>query len=169
MELVAVLFVVSALLLFVAVITLITLLIARPQRKRRLSFKKRHGLDQRQPLAGFEQRLAMAMFTEGREVFVTAFCTEVEVLSVTATVGTARQCRPSDRVENWGQKARRLGASQIRQYHNHPNVWGRSIPSSRDYSTNKYLRGCVEPYGIRLHTLLIYKPWFGTYMVKEYH
>src|SRR4051812_24780372 len=141
----------------------------RPRRgRRRPAFKKRHGLDRRQPLAGFDRKLATAMFDEGKEVFVTAFCTDDEVVAVTATVGTARRCRPSDRVENWGMKASRLGATQIRQYHNHPDVLGRSIPSGADRRSHQYLRACVEPYGVRFHSLLIYKPWLGSYTVKEY-
>ena len=110
------------------------------RKRRRPPFKQLYDLDRRQPLAGFERKLALAMFAESREVYVTAFCSENEVLRVTATIGTVNRCGPSDRVENWGMKARQLGATQVRQYHNHPDVFGRSVPSRQDYASNKILR-----------------------------
>ena len=129
---------------------------ARLTRKRLPAFKKRYDLDRRQPLDGFERKLAMAMFSVGREVWVTVFCDEREVLAVTATIGSTRRCKPSDKIHNWGAKACRLRATQIRQYHNHPDIWGRSTPSAMDWRSHAYMRQCVEPYGFRMHTLLIY-------------
>lgn len=162
----------SAVFLFLIVLFVVAVLrsggTTKRKRTRKKPFKVRYDLDRRQPLAGFEEKLALAMFAEGKEVFVTAFCNDIEVLRVTATIGTVRRCGPSDLVENWGMKAQRLEATQVRQYHNHPDVWGRSFPSPQDYSSNKYLRSCVEPYGVRFHALLIYKTWFGTHAVKEY-
>jgi DNA repair protein RadC len=157
---------------FIVLLVLLISLAMRPttrvRRKRLPAFKRRYDLDRRQPLDGFEQKLAMAMFSVQREVWVTVFCNESEVLAVTATIGSKYRCRPSDKIHNWGPRARRLGATQIRQYHNHPDIWGRSTPSTQDWNSNRYMRRCVEPYGIRMHTLLIYKPWFGGFKVQEY-
>jgi DNA repair protein RadC len=158
---------------FVAVIIALLLLgrfwkrTARP-RRRASPFKERYDLNRCQPIPEFERKLARAMFAEVKEVFVTAFCTENEVLRVTATIGTTYRCRPSDRVDLWGQRAVQLQATQVRQYHNHPHIRGRSKPSRQDYRSNKSMRSRVEPYGIRFHGFLIYKPWLGRYTIKEY-
>jgi hypothetical protein len=138
-------------------------------RRRRPPFKNRYDLNRRQSISEFERKLARAMFIEVNEVFVAAFCTDDEVLFITATVGTKYRCSSSDSVGRWGHKALAARATQIRQYHNHPHVFGRSFISTQDRRSNRVARPAVEQYGIRFRSFLIYKPWIGTYVLKEYN
>lgn len=132
----------------------------RPPRTRpkNARFKSHYGLGVIQPIANFEPALAAAMLAEVNEVFVTAFCTDTIVLNVTASVGTEYRCRASDNVQQWGAKALKLGATQIRQYHSHPDVANRAVPSDVDYRSSRTLVGLVEPYGVAMRSLLVYKP-----------
>ena len=58
--------------------------------------------------------MAAGMFEEGREVYVTAFCNDEEVLRCTANVGNVASCRPTDDVLRWADHAHRVGAHRIR-------------------------------------------------------
>lgn len=114
------------------------------EKKRRYAFKKLYDLDRVQPIDEFERKMIDGMHREGREVFVTAFVRDGYVLRVTATIGSKFACHPSDDVTLWGQKARDLGATRIRQYHNHPDIFGRSWPSRQDKLTHRTLKAEVE-------------------------
>ena len=138
------------------------------RRQRKAPFKKRNDLDQRQLIVDFEQKLADSMLREGKEVFVTAFCKDNEVLTVTATVGSKNQCRPSDNYSNWGNKAHRLRATQIRQYHNHPAVFGRSFISTKDRESSAFFRTLLEDDRIEFISLLVFPSRLGGYQIQRY-
>jgi len=139
------------------------------KKQRKPPFKKRYDLDRRQPIDIFEGKMANAMLAEGKEVFVTAFCNNDEVLTVTATVGSRGSCCPSDNVHNWGEKANRIGATEIRQYHNHPPVFGRSFISSKDKKSNMFFHELLQQYNIRLRSFLVFSSRFGGYRIQEYN
>ena len=140
----------------------------RGSTQRRLPFKKRYDLDRRQPINIFEEKMAKAMLSEGKEVFVTAFCKANKVLTVTATVGSKNQCRPSDNFHNWGNKAYRLGATQIRQYHNHPAVLGRSFISAKDRESNAFFCTLLEGDRIEFVSFLVFPSRLGGYQIQRY-
>ncbi len=137
-------------------------------RKRKPPFKTRYGLNQIQPIGTFERKMVHGMFNEGREVFVTAFVNDTHVLRVTATIGSKYSCHASDDVTLWGEKACEIGATKIRQYHNHPAVYGRSRPSQTDRRTNASLKSWVAPWGVELQSILVYKSRLGSVVMKEY-
>lgn len=140
----------------------------RKTRKRRPPFKTQYKLNQVQPIGTFERRMVRGMFIEGREVFVTAFVNDTHVLRVTATIGSKYSCRPSDDVTLWGEKACEIGATKIRQYHNHPSVYGRARPSQTDRRTHASLKSCVTPWGVEFQSILVYKSRLGTVEMKEF-
>ena len=139
------------------------------QRKRRPPFKKMYELDQIQTIREFERKLTKGMFQVRKEVFVTAFVNDTHVLNVTATIGSKNKCGASDNVNLWARKAKMLGATRIRQYHNHPDVFGRSFPSSSDKKGHRELRAYVKQWGVEYQSLLVYKSWLGFAKIKEYH
>lgn len=138
-------------------------------RNRRPPFKKLYDLDKHQPITEFERKMVRGMFAENREIFVTAFVTETHVLRVTATIGSKYSCRASDNINLWGVKAQKIGASKIKQYHNHPDVFGRSFPSNTDKKGHRNLKPFIERHDIEFQSLLVYKSWFGKAVIKEYH
>ena len=138
------------------------------KRARRAPFKQRYGLTQRQPIDAFEAKMFQGMCAENREIFVTAFCNNSEVLRVTATMGSKRSCRNSDDISLWAYHADRVGATRIRQYHNHPNELGRSFTSSADRQSHRSAVDCMEGTGIRFESLLVYQSWLGGCVIKPY-
>ncbi len=141
----------------------------RKWREQRRPFKQRYDLNRRQSIHHFEGKMARGMLEEDREVFVTAFCKDGHVLGVTASIGSKFRCRPSDDVNKWGQKARRLGADEIRQYHNHPRVEGRHRLSREDRAFHSALKASIEGEGVRFRTFLVYPVWLlDSPVIKEY-
>ncbi len=138
------------------------------KKTRRAPFKSRHGLTQRQPLEEFEARMAAGMFQEGREVYVTAWCTDTEVVRCTASVGNLTSCRPADDVRRWAHHARRVGADRIRQYHNHPDVLLRSFPSRQDRRSHAHLTELLEGTGVALESWLVWRSWLGHARFKQF-
>lgn len=134
---------------------------------RRRPFKTRHNLTERQPLKQFEERMAKGMLREGSEVWVTAFCDGDEAITATATVGTANQCKPSDDMTRWPKKCERLGADEIRLYHNHPGGFGKSVPSDLDKESHREIKSALEWHGIRCRSFLVY-PTLTGYRIREY-
>jgi len=138
------------------------------KKQRRAPFKNRYDLNRHQPISEFESKMVQGMFEEGKEVFVTAFCTEIDILSVTATIGSKFRCRPSDNYNAWGNKAQMLGATQIRQYHNHPAVFGRSFLSEEDQLSSAVYEDITKEYGIIFRSFLVYPRRLGGYAIKEF-
>lgn len=156
---------------FILVIYLFFKYLFRKNRKksRRPPFKKLYDLDTHQPIVDFERKMVRGMFAENREIYVTAFVTETHVLRVTATIGSKYSCRASDNINLWGVKAQKIGASKIRHYHNHPNIFGRSFPSNMDKRSHRNLKTFIDLHDIEFQSLLVYKSWFGKAVIKEYH
>lgn len=138
------------------------------QKRKRPAFKSLYELDQRQPIGEFEKKMARGMLREGREVFVAAFCNNAEVLAVTARIGTKYRCAPSDNVFGWGQKCLLLGATQIRQYHNHPPALNSSGFSRQDRQSHLFFMKVVEPYGLRFESYLVYPGLLWGYRIKRF-
>ncbi|MEA3360320.1 MAG: hypothetical protein U9R17_13075 [Thermodesulfobacteriota bacterium] len=141
----------------------------RKQKSRRRPFKIRYDLDRKQLIINyFEQKMVQGMLSENREVFVTAFCRGKHVLMVTATMGSKNQCRPSDNIYNWGEKSTKIGANEIRQYHNHPTVFGRSFLSRTDKKSNRYFNNILKPYDVNFRSFLVYPGRLGGHSIREY-
>ena len=138
------------------------------KKPRRRPFKNRYDLDRKQLITEFEQKMVQGMFSEGKEVFVTAFCKDMHVLSVTATIGSKNQCRPSDNFFNWGEKSKKIGANEIRQYHNHPPVFRRSFLSRADKESNRNFNNILKPYNVNFRSFLVYPGRLGGHSIREY-
>jgi DNA repair protein RadC len=141
----------------------------RTAKKRRPPFKKLYVLDHVQPINEFEEKMIKGMLSEKREIFVTAFVNNTHVLRVTATIGSKYRCNGSDNINLWGEKAVKIGATRIRQYHNHPDVFGRSFPSGTDKNTHRQLKPFIEQWGVKYQSLLIYRSWLGGVRIREYN
>jgi hypothetical protein len=136
--------------------------------KRRPPFKERYDLNRRQPIKEFEQKMVQGMKTEQKEIFVTAFCKNGEVLQVTASIGSKYRCSPADDYTNWGYKAQRIGATEIRQYHNHV-LKGATGFSKQDKKTYPIYREHVKTFGVKIRFFLVYpRRLIGGYGIKEF-
>ena len=129
--------------------------------KRRPAFKTRYGLNVRQSIPEFEERMIVGMSHERNEVWVAAFCTESEVLRVTANVGSRYKCRATDNVQKWPMVARQLGATQIRQYHSHPAGLGCSMFSPQDRETFESLRSLCFRSRLQFRAYLVHPAFLG--------
>jgi hypothetical protein len=138
-----------------------------PPTKRRAAFKVRYGLNVRQPISEFEEKILDGMSRERNEVWVAAFCSESEVLKVTANVGSRYKSRASDNVSNWPKETHRVGASQIRQYHSHPPGLGCSSFSQMDRETYRRLKPFLEQHGLQFHAYLVYRELRG-YRIRSF-
>jgi len=137
------------------------------RRRQRPAFKSMYDLDQRQPIRMFEKRMSRGMLREGREVFFTAFYNDTEVLAVTSTIGTKYRCAPSDDVSGWGYKCLLLGATHIRQYHNHHSAHDSSF-SRNDRRSHLFFKKILEPYGLRFESYLVYPGLLWGYRIKRF-
>lgn len=138
------------------------------KKNRKIPFKKKYELDRNQSIKEFEKKMIAGMFEVNKEIFVAAFIKDDEVLNVTATIGGKYSCRASDNVEMWGAKATKIGANKIFQYHNHPDIFGRSIPSSKDYDSHRNLFQDLKYYRIEFKSFLVYKSWSNKPKIEEY-
>ena len=139
--------------------------------RRRVAFKVRHGLNVRQPISEFEEKMLEGMSCEQNEVWVAAFCSEGEVLRVTANVGSRYKSHASDSVNTWPKVARQVGASQIRQYHSHPYGLGCSLFSPMDRELYGSMKRFLGSHGLTVRAYLVHpellgfrhriKPFFG--------
>jgi hypothetical protein len=86
-----------------------------------------------------EESLAVGMFRERREVFVTAFVRAGVAVRVTASIGSPYRCAAADDPTRWVQHLERLRCDEIRQYHNHPEHNGKTRPSPTDFLTSRSL------------------------------
>lgn len=121
-------------------------------------FKRADGLAGKS-VHKLEEALAVGMYRERREVFVTAFmCAGVD-LRVTASIGSSYKCAAADNPARWADHIDRLGCDEVRQYHNHPVHNGTTRPSSTDFRTSRSLRQLLGHHGPKLKSLIIY--WNG--------
>jgi len=140
-----------------------------PSTTRRAAFKVRYGLNVRQPISEFEEKMRVGMSHERNEVWVAAFCSESEVLKVTANVGSRYKSRASDNVSNWPKEAHRVGASQIRQYHSHPPGLGCSSFSQMDRELYSSLKPFLTQNGLQFQAYLVYPALLGfDYRIKPF-
>ncbi len=138
--------------------------------KKRVAFKVRYELNVRQPISEFEEKMRVGMSRERNEVWVTAFCSESEVLRVTANVGSRYKCHATDNVSNWPAVACQVGASQIRQYHSHPPDLFCSALSPQDRETDTRLKSFLKQNGLQYRSYLVYPNLFGfDYRIKPFH
>jgi hypothetical protein len=117
----------------------------------------------------FEHILAIAMHYEIKEVWVTAFCKNNIVLKVTATIGSARRCGPSDDIRNWRSHIRKLGCDEIRNYHNHPINNNKTGPSTPDLRTNLSMRDSLPETNVPLRTFIVFWNNIYEYRILEYY
>jgi DNA repair protein RadC len=102
-----------------------------------------------------EEALAVGMFRERREVFVTAFMRAGVAVRVTASIGSPYKCAASDNPARWAEHVDRLQCDEIRQYHNHPVHNGNTRPSPTDFNTSRSLRLLLGPHQAKLRSLII--------------
>lgn len=117
-------------------------------------FKKAYMLGGRS-VAQLEEALAVGMFREQREVFVTAFMRTGVAVRVTASIGSPYKCAAADNPARWAEHVNRLGCDEIRQYHNHPVHNGDTRPSPTDFRTSRSLRQLLGSHGPKLRSLII--------------
>jgi hypothetical protein len=138
-----------------------------PRRPRGRHFKSHYELANT-TIDDFENRLAVGMWHEQREVWVTAFCNNGRVLRVTATIGSEFTCRPSDNLSSWIMNARRLGCTELRQYHNHLVNNNATRPSPIDLMSSKALEKEMEIFNISFKSYIIYWNKILEYKILEY-
>lgn len=102
-----------------------------------------------------EEALAVGMYRERREVFVTAFMRAGKAMRVTASIGSPYRCAAADNPARWVEHVNRLVCDEIRQYHNHPAHNGATRPSPTDFRTSGSLRRLLGHHGPKLKSLII--------------
>jgi hypothetical protein len=115
-----------------------------------------------------EERLAVGMNREKKEIFVTCFIKAKEVVRVTASIGSVFRCSASDDPRRWKENIERLGCDEIRQYHNHPINNNRTIPSLIDHKTSLSLRQILGDHGNKLRSFIIYWNEIREWRLMEY-
>ena len=138
-----------------------------PSRGRGQQFKKVYSLAGKN-LAELERTLAVAMFREEKEVFVTAFMRKEVAVRVTASIGSANTCSNSDNIKKWPEHIKKLGCDEIRQYHNHPTIKNETSPSAQDYRTTRDIKQMLGSYAPRLRSLIIYWNEIREWRILEY-
>ena len=106
-------------------------------------------------VAQLEEALAVGMFRERREVFVTAFIRAGVAVRVTASIGSPYRCAAADNPARWAEHVDRLGCDEIRQYRNHPVHGGDTRPSATDFRTSGSLRRLLGAHGPKLRSLVL--------------
>ncbi len=115
-----------------------------------------------------EERLAVGMSREHKEVFVVCFMKGAEVVRVTASIGSVMRCSPSDNPYRWVEHIERLGCTEIRQYHNHPTTNNRTSPSPFDYKTASSMKQLLGRHGNKLKSYIIYWNQINEWRILEY-
>lgn len=136
-------------------------------RRKGEAFKKAYGLAGRD-VSSLEEALAVGMYREGREVFVTAFVRSGVVVRATASIGSLYRCRPADDPAKWRDHIDRLGCDEVRQYHNHPVHDGGTAPSAGDVRSSRQLRKLLGPHAPTLRSFIIFWNRPGEWRVIEY-
>jgi DNA repair protein RadC len=132
-----------------------------------IPFKTYFKLTERQSIEEFESRMTNGMFTENKEVFVTAFANEKKVLRVTASIGSKYKCGASDTPSNWLTIARKINANYIYQYHNHPDGLFNGSPSKQDRVTHVYLSSMFDGTEVAFHSYLVYRNMWNSVKIVE--
>ena len=130
-------------------------------------FKKAYDLGGKR-IKECEERLAVGMNREKKEIFVTCFIKAEKVVRVTATIGSLFRCSGSDDPRRWREHIQQLGCDEIRQYHNHPVSNNRTCPSPVDYKTSLSLRQILGRHGNKFRSFIIYWNEIREWRVMEY-
>lgn len=138
-----------------------------PKRSFRSQFKKHYDLSGRN-IEEFEQLLAIGMRHERREVWVAAFCQSQHVVRVTATIGSAYRCSPSDDIARWPARVKELQCTSVRQYHNHPGTSRSTSPSPQDRLTSRGIEKLLAGRGVEYHSYIVFWNEIGEYRILEY-
>ena len=138
------------------------------RRPKGAQFKTYYKINEKLPVESFEDQMASGMFAEAREIYVTAFCREGSVVRVTATMGTTHRCQNSDDILGWREHAIRLACDEIRQYHNHPNCFGRKSPSHTDRLSHSELVRLTKGTLMPIRSFLVYANYFRGWEIVEY-
>lgn len=115
-----------------------------------------------------EERLAVGMNREQKEVFVTCFLKAEEVVRATASIGSVFRCSASDDPRRWKQHIERLSCDEIRQYHNHPINNNRTCPTPVDHQTSLSLKQVLGYHGNKLRSFIIYWNEIREWRIIEY-
>jgi hypothetical protein len=130
-------------------------------------FKKAYDL-QGKFIRDCEERLAVGMNREKKEIFVTCFIKSGKVQRVTASIGSAFRCSASDDPRNWKKHIERLSCDEIRQYHNHPITNNRTHPSVVDHKSSKSLQEILGKHKDILRSYIIYWNEIREWRIMEY-
>lgn len=136
-------------------------------RNRGEQFKQAYDLTGKQ-IDECEERLAVGMNRERKEIWVTCFIRNAEVVRVTAAIGSAFRCSPADDPRYWKKHIERLGCDELRQYHNHPANNNRTAPSAIDYQTSYSLKQMLGRHAKQLRSLIIYWNDIGEWRIIEH-
>src|SRR5262249_7059992 len=118
------------------------------------AFKKAYSLVGKS-VPHLEEALAVGMYRERREVFVTAFMRAGVAVRVTAAIGSPYRCAAADNPARWAAHVDRLRCDEIRQYHNHPVHNGVTRPSRTDFRTSGLLRHLLGNHAPKLKSFII--------------
>ena len=130
-------------------------------------FKKAYDL-QGKDIKSCEERLAVGMNREKKEIFVTCFIKSGKILRVTASIGSAFRCSASDNPRYWRGHIDRLSCDEIRQYHNHPINNNHTRPSIVDHKTSKSLKEILGKHKDKLRSFIIYWNEIREWRIMEY-
>jgi hypothetical protein len=130
-------------------------------------FKKAYDF-QGKDIKSCEERLAVGMNREGKEIFVTCFIKSGKILRVTASIGSAFKCSASDNPRYWNGHIDRLSCDEIRQYHNHPINNNHTRPSILDHKTSKTIKEILGKHKDKLRSFIIYWNEIGEWRIMEY-
>jgi hypothetical protein len=138
-----------------------------PQRKKGEQFKRAYGLSG-MTVADLEETLAVGMYFEEKEVFVTAFITNGIAVRVTASIGSTFRCSASDDPSRWRGHVTRLGCEEVRQYHNHPAHNNKTEPSQTDYRTCLKFRNLLQEHADKLRSFIVHWNEIREWRIIEY-
>lgn len=136
-------------------------------RERGEHFKRAYELTGK-PIPDLEEALAVGMFRERREIFVTAFIRKGIAVRVTAAIGSPYRCAPADTPARWKDHIYRLGCDEVRQYHNHPVHTGTTEPSLPDIKTSQTLTKLLGPHGEKLRSFILCWNGIREWRIFEY-
>ncbi len=136
-------------------------------RKKGETFKKAYSLQGRSQKE-LEEALAIGMFHEKREVFVTAFMRDGIAVRITASIGSPYKCSASDNPQKWGYYMSKLRCNELRQYHNHPVHNGSTVPSLTDIRSAGKIEILLGSQSNKLKNLIIFWNPHQEWKVLEY-
>ena len=138
-----------------------------PVRAKGGQFKKAYNLTGKN-VKDIERTLAVAMFKEEKEVFVTAFVRRGIAVRVTAAIGSRYRCVNADNPKKWAEHFERLGCDEIRQYHNHPATNNSTSPSDQDYKSTRALKKLLGRQSDNLKSFIIFWNEIKEWRILEY-